>query len=83
MQKPWLQSTLKNELPRSRAARYQKEFLFNPDAEHRGIRLIKKIIIAGAFGSYINPESARIIGMLPEVDLSAVIFAGNTAGSGA
>lgn len=46
-------------------------------------RDIKKIIIAGAFGSYINPASARIIGMLPEVDLSAVIFAGNIAGSGA
>jgi hypothetical protein len=30
-----------NELPRSRAARYQKEFSFNPDAEHRGILLIK------------------------------------------
>jgi len=30
-----------NELPRSRAARYQKELLFNPDAEHRGILLIK------------------------------------------
>jgi len=35
-------TTTTNELPRSRAARYQKEFLFNPDAEHRGIRLIKK-----------------------------------------
>jgi len=31
-----------NELPRSRAAKYQNEFyLFNPDAEHRGILLIK------------------------------------------
>ena len=30
-----------NELPRSRAARYQKEFSFNPDAEHQGILLIK------------------------------------------
>jgi len=30
-----------NEPPRSRAARYQKEFSFNPDAEHRGILLIK------------------------------------------
>jgi hydroxylamine reductase len=29
-----------NELPRSKAARYQKEFSFNPDAEHRGILLI-------------------------------------------
>jgi hypothetical protein len=34
---------LGNELPRSRAARYQNEFyLINPDAEHRGILLIKK-----------------------------------------
>jgi len=32
---------LVNELPRSRAAKYQKEFSFNPDAEHRGILLIK------------------------------------------
>jgi hypothetical protein len=29
-----------NEPPRSRAAKYQKEFSFNPDAEHRGILLI-------------------------------------------
>jgi hypothetical protein len=32
--------TYTNELPRSRAARYQKEFSFNPDAEHRGNLLI-------------------------------------------
>jgi hypothetical protein len=33
----------RNELPRSRAAKYQNEFLsINPDAEHRGILLIKK-----------------------------------------
>ena len=30
------------ELPRSRAAGYQKEFSFNPDAKYRGILLIKK-----------------------------------------
>jgi hypothetical protein len=36
------QKIWKNELPRSRAAKYQNEFyLFNPDAEHRGILLIK------------------------------------------
>ncbi len=46
-------------------------------------RDIKKIIVAGAFGSYINPTSARMIGMLPEVELSKVAFVGNTAGSGA
>ncbi len=31
-----------NELPRSRAAKYQKAFSFYPDAEHRGILWIKK-----------------------------------------
>ena len=46
-------------------------------------RDIKKIIIAGTFGSFINPASARTIGMLPEVELSTVTFVGNTAGSGA
>jgi uncharacterized 2Fe-2S/4Fe-4S cluster protein (DUF4445 family) len=44
---------------------------------------IRKLVIAGAFGTYINPVSARTIGMLPEVPLSAVTFVGNTAGSGA
>jgi hypothetical protein len=32
-----------NELPRSRAAKYQKAFSSYPDAEHRGILWIKKI----------------------------------------
>jgi len=37
-----------NERPRSRAAKYQNEFLplINPDAEHRGILLIKKAELA-------------------------------------
>ncbi len=39
--------------------------------------------IAGAFGSYIEPENARIIGMYPEVDLERVKIVGNAAGSGA
>jgi len=32
-------TTQENELSRNRIGRYQKEFLFNPDAEHWGIRL--------------------------------------------
>jgi uncharacterized 2Fe-2S/4Fe-4S cluster protein (DUF4445 family) len=44
---------------------------------------IDLLFIAGAFGSYINPESARIIGMYPEIPLSKVRMVGNAAGTGA
>jgi len=44
---------------------------------------IKRVFMAGAFGTYINPSSARTIGILPEVPLNIVKFLGNTAGSGA
>jgi len=41
------------------------------------------LFIAGAFGSYIDPENARIIGMYPEVALEKVKVVGNAAGTGA
>lgn len=44
---------------------------------------LNEIIIAGAFGNYIDPASARIIGMIPEMPLDKISFTGNTAGSGA
>jgi uncharacterized 2Fe-2S/4Fe-4S cluster protein (DUF4445 family) len=44
---------------------------------------IKQVIIAGAFGSYINVASAVEIGMLPSLPLSHFIQAGNAAGMGA
>ncbi len=44
---------------------------------------ISKIFIAGAFGTYVDPQSARMIGMYPDVPLSRVQFVGNAAGSGA
>ncbi len=44
---------------------------------------LSEIIVAGAFGNYIDPENARIIGMIPEVPISRISFLGNTAGSGA
>jgi uncharacterized 2Fe-2S/4Fe-4S cluster protein (DUF4445 family) len=63
-------------------------------AVHTGCRLLMRkmgimesdisaLFIAGAFGTYINPESARIIGMYPEVPLSRVRAVGNAAGTGA
>jgi uncharacterized 2Fe-2S/4Fe-4S cluster protein (DUF4445 family) len=44
---------------------------------------IKNIFLAGSFGNYIDPQSAKIIGMYPDVPLANVQFVGNTAGSGA
>ena len=44
---------------------------------------IQKIMIAGAFGNYIDPLNARTIGMYPDVPLRRVGLVGNTAGSGA
>jgi uncharacterized 2Fe-2S/4Fe-4S cluster protein (DUF4445 family) len=41
------------------------------------------VVIAGAFGSHINPESAMAIGMFPGVPLDRVRSVGNAAGSGA
>ncbi len=44
---------------------------------------ITKLFVAGAFGTYVDPHSARTIGMYPDIPLGRISFAGNTAGSGA
>ncbi|MEM1624799.1 MAG: ASKHA domain-containing protein [Candidatus Nezhaarchaeales archaeon] len=44
---------------------------------------IDHIYIAGAFGSYLNAESALFIGLVPDVALNKVSFVGNTAVAGA
>jgi uncharacterized 2Fe-2S/4Fe-4S cluster protein (DUF4445 family) len=44
---------------------------------------IKHIFLAGAFGNYIRPKSAIIIGLLPEVTLDRIQSVGNAASSGA
>ncbi len=43
----------------------------------------KKIYMAGAFGTYINRESALNIGMIPEFSLQDIEQVGNAAGTGA
>jgi uncharacterized 2Fe-2S/4Fe-4S cluster protein (DUF4445 family) len=48
-----------------------------------GYEDIDRIIIAGAFGSYIKRESALRIGLLPAVHPGKVHTAGNAAGAGA
>ena len=44
---------------------------------------IDKLLIAGSFGSYINPENAKLIGLVPDVTTEKMRFVGNTALSGA
>lgn len=44
---------------------------------------LDKIILAGAFGSYIDKESAAIIGFSPDCALENVHSVGNAAGDGA
>jgi uncharacterized 2Fe-2S/4Fe-4S cluster protein (DUF4445 family) len=44
---------------------------------------LDQVIIAGAFGTYIDVESAMIIGLLPTVPLKRVSQVGNAAGTGA
>ncbi|MCX6048793.1 MAG: ASKHA domain-containing protein [Chloroflexi bacterium] len=41
------------------------------------------IYLAGSFGSYINPQSARIIGLVPPVPVERIKAVGNAAGEGA
>lgn len=44
---------------------------------------IEEVLLAGSFGSYINPASARRIGLVPDVPLSRIKAVGNSAGEGA
>jgi uncharacterized 2Fe-2S/4Fe-4S cluster protein (DUF4445 family) len=44
---------------------------------------IDEIVIAGAFGSFLLPEQAMRIGLLPQIGLNKIRAVGNAAGAGA
>jgi uncharacterized 2Fe-2S/4Fe-4S cluster protein (DUF4445 family) len=44
---------------------------------------LHEVLLAGAFGSYIHPDSARTIGLVPPVALDRIKAIGNAAGEGA
>jgi uncharacterized 2Fe-2S/4Fe-4S cluster protein (DUF4445 family) len=44
---------------------------------------LQETLLAGAFGSYINPASARAIGLVPWLPLDRIAAVGNAAGEGA
>jgi uncharacterized 2Fe-2S/4Fe-4S cluster protein (DUF4445 family) len=47
------------------------------------IERVDKIVMAGAFGSYIDPKYAMVLGLIPDCDLQEVHGVGNAAGDGA
>ena len=48
-----------------------------------GVESVARIKLAGAFGSYIDPKYAMLIGLVPDCDLAKVSSVGNAAGTGA
>ncbi len=48
-----------------------------------GIKKIDRVVLAGAFGSYIDKESAAVIGLFPDCSPENVTAVGNAAGDGA
>lgn len=51
--------------------------------EEAGVDDIETLVMAGGFGNFIDPESAKLLGLYPEVDVDQVEFLGNAAGYGA
>ncbi|MCA9931764.1 MAG: DUF4445 domain-containing protein, partial [Anaerolineales bacterium] len=47
------------------------------------IQQVDRIVMAGAFGSYIDPKYAMILGLIPDCALDRVTAVGNAAGDGA
>ena len=47
------------------------------------IEKVDRVILAGAFGSYIDPKHAMILGLIPDCELDRVHAVGNAAGDGA
>lgn len=51
--------------------------------EKYGVSKLDSVTLAGAFGSYIDRESALVMGMFPDCELEKVQAVGNAAGDGA
>lgn len=48
-----------------------------------GVTQVDRVVMAGAFGSYIDPKYAMILGLIPDCPLEKVTAVGNAAGDGA
>jgi uncharacterized 2Fe-2S/4Fe-4S cluster protein (DUF4445 family) len=50
---------------------------------HRGVDRVDRIVLAGAFGSFISPFHAMVLGLIPDCEIENVVAVGNAAGDGA
>lgn len=48
-----------------------------------GVESVDRVVLAGAFGSHIDPKYAMVLGMIPDCELENVVSVGNAAGTGA
>lgn len=48
-----------------------------------GVDTVDRIKLAGAFGNYIDPKYAMVLGLVPDCNLANVAAVGNAAGTGA
>ena len=51
--------------------------------QEAGIDRVERVALAGAFGSYISPTHALVLGLIPDAPLDHVVAVGNAAGDGA
>ncbi|MBI1386745.1 MAG: DUF4445 domain-containing protein [Rhizobiales bacterium] len=51
--------------------------------DRMGIEEVDRVKLAGAFGTYIDPKYAMILGLIPDCNLDKVHSVGNAAGTGA
>jgi uncharacterized 2Fe-2S/4Fe-4S cluster protein (DUF4445 family) len=47
------------------------------------VETVDRVVLAGAFGTHIDPKYAMVLGMIPDCPLDKVQSAGNAAGTGA
>ncbi len=48
-----------------------------------GVNRVDRIVLAGAFGSYVDPLRALVLGLIPDCALDNISAVGNAAGDGA
>jgi uncharacterized 2Fe-2S/4Fe-4S cluster protein (DUF4445 family) len=51
--------------------------------KQRGVEKVDRVVLAGAFGSFISPLHAMVLGLIPDCELERVTAVGNAAGDGA
>ncbi len=51
--------------------------------DHLGVERVDRVVLAGAFGSHIDPLYAMVLGLIPDCPPAKVQAAGNAAGTGA